>query len=405
MIPISSSPCDDRGLKPKVSVCVASYNHAPYISDALDSILQQEFRDFEIIVVDDGSTDDSHAILLDYQQRYPGLLCYLWHDNHVNKGISATCNVALAHARGEYVAWLGSDDWWHPDKLTEQVLFLESNPDIGMVHTAHIIVDSLGRHYPPTKRDPAPSWEDLLVSNHVCASSAVMRKQCLDKVGHFDENLVYSDWDMWIRIGARQRIGYIPTPLTYYRIHGANISVRSRPEFRLQNSLAVIQSTFENSASRYTHLRDQALAAAYMPAAMDFFAIQDSAQGLKCLNQAAELLHMPLRKLAREELITIAVTYTVLSLRTAGCSFLDRLQFLRTVFTCIDPRVLRRAEAEMHITEMFLCRHEGDRDKIRQHFMAGVAASPTWLRNRGVLSVGIEAFVGGRIAAFLRRRI
>src|SRR5512136_490019 len=107
--------------KQLVSVCITSYNHARYLPQTIDSVLAQTWQNLEIIIVDDGSADNSHELLLDYQQQHPDKIRYYWHAGHANRGISASCNLALEKAQGEYFAWLGSDDYWLPHKLARQL--------------------------------------------------------------------------------------------------------------------------------------------------------------------------------------------------------------------------------------------------------------------------------------------
>ena len=113
---------------PKVSVFIASYNHARYLPECLDSILAQTYPDFEIVIVDDGSTDGSPSLLEDYQRRFPEKIRYSWHPEHGNWGVSRTSNDAIQKSRGEYLAWIGSDDAWYPDKLKQQVEQLDNDP-------------------------------------------------------------------------------------------------------------------------------------------------------------------------------------------------------------------------------------------------------------------------------------
>jgi glycosyltransferase involved in cell wall biosynthesis len=117
-----------------VSVIINFLNAQKYISEAIESVLSQEYSDWELILVDDGSTDASTKVALDYAQRYPGKISYFNHPNHENKGASCSRNFGLSKARGEYIAFLDADDVWLPHKLIKQVQILESNPEISMVY-------------------------------------------------------------------------------------------------------------------------------------------------------------------------------------------------------------------------------------------------------------------------------
>jgi len=118
---------ESQQMAPRVSVCIPSYNYAAYLPEAIESILAQTYLDFEIIVVDDASKDNSQAVAEDYARRYPNKVRIFTHPGRVNKGVSATCNLAIEKSRGEYLAWLGSDDVWYPEKLARQVDELDRN--------------------------------------------------------------------------------------------------------------------------------------------------------------------------------------------------------------------------------------------------------------------------------------
>src|SRR6476660_5130840 len=120
---------------PRVSVCIPSYNHAPYLAEAIDSVLAQTYRDFEIVLVDDGSTDDSLEIAQGYAARFPDVVRVLTHANHANLGISETVNLAYQESRGEFWSGLPSDDMLYPDKLERQVAFLDAHPNIGWLYS------------------------------------------------------------------------------------------------------------------------------------------------------------------------------------------------------------------------------------------------------------------------------
>ena len=135
----SSGPTTDphlfqwRSDGPCVSVITIFLNAERFIAEAIESVLAQEFRDFELILVDDGSTQVCTAITCDYARRYAPIIRYLEHEGHENRGMSASRNLGLSAARGEFVAFIDADDVWQPTKLTEQVEIMNAHPDLGMV--------------------------------------------------------------------------------------------------------------------------------------------------------------------------------------------------------------------------------------------------------------------------------
>ena len=228
---------------PKVGVFIASYNHAQFLPECLDSILAQTYQNFEIVIVDDGSTDKSHEILTDYQRCFPEKIYYFWHSGHRNKGISASCNLAISKARGEYLAWIGSDDVWYPDKLMQQVAFLDNNPRFGLVYSHAHFINETGDILPglagvDVTHDSNPLGR-MIQYCHPPAMTVVIRRDCLEDVGLFDENLIYSDWDLMIRVFARWEAGFLNSALAKYRIHNRNVSKGIDPKKDLERILAL----------------------------------------------------------------------------------------------------------------------------------------------------------------------
>src|ERR1039457_2785079 len=129
---------------PIVSVCVASYNHARFLPAMLDGILSQTFRDFEIVAVDDGSTDNSLEVLHGYADRNPEIMRVYTHPGARNLGISATLNLGFEKSRGKYWCPHASDDVSYPDRLERQVAFLDGHPDVGWVYGIADLIDDYG---------------------------------------------------------------------------------------------------------------------------------------------------------------------------------------------------------------------------------------------------------------------
>ncbi|MFM9872925.1 MAG: glycosyltransferase family 2 protein [Fimbriimonadaceae bacterium] len=210
---------------PRVSVLFTCYNHIKYAPIAWQSILDQTFQDFEIIAIDDGSTDGTREWLASQQN---ATIIF----NEENLGTYGTLNVGLEAAKGEFIAIFNDDDVWMPTKLEKQISMLDSNPRIGLVHTDGFFIDGDGheRHDSPLGFDfPRTETGDILLAliyaNSIIASAVLARKQCFDELGGFNESYFGSgDWEMWYRICEKYDAGYIADPLTLYRVHGANAS-------------------------------------------------------------------------------------------------------------------------------------------------------------------------------------
>lgn len=209
---------------PKVSVVITTYNRAELLKRAIASVLNQTFQDFEIIVVDDASVDNTSNIVRALNENR---LSYVRHG--INKLEAGARNTGLQSAQGKYIAFLDDDDEWLPDKLRRQVEILDSAPPaVGAVYTGFLKIDSLtGKtlgQFTPTKRGSI--FQDMFILNWVGTPSTVLlRKECFEKVGLFDEKLVFGvDYDMWIRISNEFHFEYIAEPLVRYLVHGSSMS-------------------------------------------------------------------------------------------------------------------------------------------------------------------------------------
>ena len=206
---------------PTVSVVIPVYNARQVILDTIESVLIQTRKDFEIIVVDDGSTDGSDTVIRPFADR----VRYIRQDN---AGVTKARNRGIAESRGRYIALLDHDDLWHPTKLEKQVRLLEAHQRIGMVVTDVAHIDEAGRPLDiiGPGYNPAETFARLFVRGYVPTPSAVMiRRSVLDDVGGFDEafhSAGLDDHELWTRIAAHAEIAGIPEPLTYHR----NLSVK-----------------------------------------------------------------------------------------------------------------------------------------------------------------------------------
>ena len=192
-----------------VSVILPTYNRYAFVGQAIDSVLNQTFTDFELIVVDDGSTDNTPALLDQYGDRINVI-------RQENRGVSAARNSGIRSASGNAIALLDSDDYWLPKKLEEQVAFFEAHPDALICQTEELWLRN-GKRVNPKKRHRKPSgmiFEKSLPLCLVSPSAVMIRKLLLDEVGLFDETLpACEDYDLWLRIAWRYPVYLIDTPL------------------------------------------------------------------------------------------------------------------------------------------------------------------------------------------------
>ena len=198
---------------PLVTVIIPTYNRGWILKEAIDSVLSQDFDDFELIVVDDGSTDNTDSILDEYARD----IIILRQDN---RGVSAARNAGIDFASGPLIAFLDSDDVWLPEKLASQVDFFNSNPDVLICQTQELWIRN-GKRVNPKKRHEKFSGMIFKHSLPLCIvspSAVMLKKKLLDQTGVFDERLpACEDYDLWLRISCRYPIFLIDTPLIIKR--------------------------------------------------------------------------------------------------------------------------------------------------------------------------------------------
>jgi glycosyltransferase involved in cell wall biosynthesis len=210
---------------PKVSILLTCYNHLRFLPEAVEGVRSQTFKDYEIIAIDDGSTDGSREWLADQ----PGIRTIF---NEQNLGTYGTLNVGLQAASGEFIAILNDDDVWMPAKLDRQLELFAAHPKIGLCHTGGYFIDGDGNEMPGSPLGfafPRFATGDVLLGlvyeNKIIASAALARRECFEKLGGFNESYFGSgDWEMWFRIAEQYHVGFVDEPLTLYRVHGTNAS-------------------------------------------------------------------------------------------------------------------------------------------------------------------------------------
>lgn len=203
-----------------VSVIISTYNYGQYVCQAVDSALAQTYKDIEVLVVDDGSTDDTREHLA----QYGGRIRYIYQEH---KERSAARNTGIRNARGKYLAFLDADDIWLPQKLEFQVPILDQAPEVGLVYCWAYFINPSGQRIVYNGKDTLRGlaagsrvFEQLLFENVITASgsTAVIRRECVDKVGMFDESLPYAeDQDLWMRITLHYQIAVVTEALVCYR--------------------------------------------------------------------------------------------------------------------------------------------------------------------------------------------
>jgi glycosyltransferase involved in cell wall biosynthesis len=209
----------------KVSIIVPTYNRAHLVTETIDSILAQTFKDFELIVVDNESTDNTEEVIKSYTDRR---IKYFRHQN--NGVVAVNRNYGISKANGEYIAFCDDDDLWMPEKLERQVKLLDLNKELGLVYSDCYLIDENGN----LERDTLLTWLKLLRGNvfdklfqfnFIPMLTVIVRREVLSKVGGFNPKyIIAQDHDLWLRIAEHYPIDFTEEPLAKYRIHGGSAS-------------------------------------------------------------------------------------------------------------------------------------------------------------------------------------
>lgn len=281
---------------PLVSVVIPTFNRRDLVQQTIESVLAQTYPAYEIIVVDDGSTDETeHALATRFGER----IRYIWHEN---RGESVARNLGIAAARGEYLAFLDSDDLWLPEKLSRQMLVMVASPTVVLMGCQAWFIDSLGRKIDVapfgTNLQPADySLKSLLLNNTIVGGGSIglVRRPALEAVGGFDPEIRFGeDWDLWLRLRARWDFAFIPEPLVYIRRHVNTQCHLPRPENierTLGDHLLLLGKAFAAlpSGSDLAYLRSRSFARQYAEAAFAGYAWTHYAQAKEWLAEAIEL--------------------------------------------------------------------------------------------------------------------
>ena len=263
----------EKRLNPLVSIIIPAYNKAFLTVKAVESVLHQTYTPIEIIVVDDGSKDDTGERLAAIQG-----IRYIYKENG---GACSARNLGLKYAAGSYVGFLDCDDMYESEKVAECVNYLQEHPDAGFVHTAAYFTDENNQivsvYSHRRSRKSGRIAERLIQGNFICNSTVIARRDCFDKAGGFDESIFPpADWDLWIRLAEIADAGYIDRPLTRYRV--TDNYTFNRLELSRREELYVIEKYFRRHSVFPERLRRRALSNFHLRYAQCYLLLGNQAQ-------------------------------------------------------------------------------------------------------------------------------
>ena len=382
---------------PRVTVLMPVYNGERYLREAIDSILAQTFTDFEFIIVDDGSTDETPTILNGYTD--PRIVRLR---NQTNVGLVESLNRGLAAARGEYIARQDADDVSLPQRLEKQLDFLESHPDVGLVGTTFAIVNSCGviLGIPSVPTQNGDIQERLLCANNFCHGSVMFRRKCLEVVGAYRADLFPAeDYDLWLRIGEHFQVANLSDVLYQWRDWDASISGENTA-WQQERILHAVEEALKRRMS--TRLADdvvaqQTLARGHLFVAIGKWALREVDAGNAYLQQAIRLdeplvhseflEHVLNRAWSIQELAGTEIDSAVRFVETAFCHLPTRLSALR--------KLKHRAVAKTYALMAFKAHQLRDKGTTRRCALLAIRHDPTWLLSRGILVMLARSWLGG----------
>ena len=392
---------------PVVTIVIPAYNHADYLGETIESALAQSYRDFEVFVVDDGSSDATPYVLKGFGDAVRWI-------RQENSGMAASRNTGIREARGEFIGFLDDDDLWEPNYLARVIPVLQKNSNTGACFAAFRMIDAAGNPLPQKSRlavPPEKMYDTLIDGGFFPPCSVTVRKVCFNHLGVFDTNLQgYADWDMWLRISHEYDFVGLPQVLVKYRIHSQGLSSNVQHMF-LDNLKAVVKhfGPQDEPLSIWPYDRKRAYGAAYFSAALGYYQHGQLTEVIPLLKTAFSIF---------PELLTRTSTFFELacgnqprgyrgqaSLLDLERSSADMLHFLDAFFKSAEPSVqpLRNvAFGNAYLALAMLSDQSGLWSQARIYLLKAIQYNPklistSYLRRLAKLSAG------KRIVGLLKR--
>jgi glycosyltransferase involved in cell wall biosynthesis len=275
-----------KSMLPIVSVIIPTYNRNGFLRAAIESVLKQTFQAFEIIVVDDASSEDVQGIVKGF---HDSRIKCIRHE--INKGEAGARNTGIMHAEAKYIAFLDDDDTWLPEKLKSQLDVLENSAQkVGGIYSGYIVKDCADprKSYAKTPSKRGDIYKDLLVQNSIGPpSSVVVRRKCIETAGLFDENIYYGvDHDFYLRVAKDFHFEYIAEPLVNYSIHENRLS--TNPEI-VARGLEAMSLKYQGELGELYSKRRKYLGLGFLSVGVGFCYQGDKTKGIKAIMQSIRL--------------------------------------------------------------------------------------------------------------------
>jgi tetratricopeptide (TPR) repeat protein len=396
-----------------VSLIVPVYNGEAFIAQAIDSVLAQTYPHWELIVVDDGSTDGTSAVLSRFADGR--IRCI----HQANQGLAATRNAGIALARGQFLTFLDADDTWEPAFLERCLAVLTADESLAAVYTYSRHIDPKGNVLPQPADEcvPCDQLRDRLLEGGFFAVAAVLaRAAVVRQVGMFDTGLEgrgTEDWDLWLRISERFPMGCIPELLANYRVYPGSMATQTAGMHA--NRMSVLAKRFgppEGDAAAWPEEKRRVYGFAYRTTALGYMQQGEPDEGWKYLAQAVETWPWLLQRLDTFYELTCGDQprgfrgrADMLDIEANGGEMLRRLE---TLLAGSSPgvRALRPAAVgNAYLALAMLSDQAGDWSAARRYLLKAAHCNPSLLRDRRVLRRLAKLTAGRNLAEFARRAL
>jgi glycosyltransferase involved in cell wall biosynthesis len=383
---------------PRLSIITPSYNQAIYLEETIRSVLLQGYPDLEYIVIDGSSTDGSLEII----KRYESWLAY-W-VREPDHGQAEAINKGFARMTGSIATWISSDDFYYPDAWQASVFHLKSTPGCVLTYNDCYYVNEHSQVVDVWKTYQHPKSDLLVAENNIPQPTVFMDAQALRSAGGLDcrfHNIL--DFDLWVRLCIIGELHYVPGFSASYRIHPASLTL-SRPVNIINEHFTWLDKSPYLAGIQTDWQRSEAFRRIHIKAALKYIYIGDIQQAGHHLQKALEGGVYPFGSIDKlAERLCYAKSYQErLSLEAPDKNLVMQKALNQVIPHRIGRQIWKRVISYRHIQSLFqLYRTQPEQSRV--HFLKGVYNHPGWLRNRGVLSVGVEVFLGRPFADRLRR--
>lgn len=376
-----------------VSIIIPAYNQAGYLGAAIQSALGQSYGDVEVIVVDDGSTDNTREVV---EQIDDPRLRYVYQEN---QGLSAARNSGIRHARGAYLSYLDSDDLFLPDKLTLLLAVMDEPSEVGLVAGQAIPIDEDGSQAGALFDRPLPEdSRELLLHNPLHVGSVLVRRSWQERAGYFDESLrSYEDWDMWLRLAwLGCPMASVARPVSLYRFHAAQMTrVGSQ---MTTATFAVLDKFFADPdlPPSWRAWRNRAYSRAHLRAAAQAYRLEESLGVARIHLEKAVALDPTLAAAGGEPLAQMLSAWTDLPKIGDPLAYLERIY--DNLPASLDSLSARRRDTlgQAAMRQAFSAARDGDLSRARTALHRALHYQPRWLANRGALSILVRSHLSLR---------